>query len=262
MMDFNDNKDGMHNKRKNKKCYPQSETGRALTGLFILVIGVALIFRSIGLFEYFIDQYIFEWPVILIAAGVISLLSKPNKGPGIILLSLGLVFYLKEINFFHLGFDIVVWQVIVAIILLLFGFSLIFLKKPIHKKDKDKDVYKDSESDDENEIIDEVAVLGGGDRNILTDNFRGGRFIGIFGGSNFYMKGCSLAPGKNVLNVICVFGGFKMVIPEDWNVQIKTTSIFGGINDKRRYHDDPNIIHANQLIIRGLLIFGGGDIKR
>jgi hypothetical protein len=50
------------------------------------------------------------------------------------------------------------------------------------------------------------------------------------------------------------------VVPSDWKVQLKMTSILGGFNDKRTFikeSPDPSRI----LIIKGTAIFGGGEIK-
>ena len=77
--------------------------------------------------------------------------------------------------------------------------------------------------------------------------------MAFLGGSVFNLKGCSMAQGKNHLDVICVFGGFKMTVPEDWNIQIKTISIFGGISDKgQNTHQSQDVIYTNVLIIKGL----------
>jgi predicted membrane protein len=97
---------------------------------------------------------------------------------------------------------------------------------------------------------------------MVTNNFKGGKMLAVFGGSNFYLAKCKLAPGKNYIDVLAVFGGFKLVVPEDWNIKISTISIFGGISDKHRMHT-PNQVTEDlpELIIKGFVIFGGGEIK-
>lgn len=237
-------------------CKRNKEAGRFMFGLFVLLGGLALLLRSMGIYREFIDTYIFEWQIVLVLIGLSSLVSHSNKGPGIMFLTFGAVLYLRD--YFDFSTYIVFWQVIVAIVLLLLGFTVLFMRSSPGKQTNDED------TDDLNpDIIEDIAILGGSERSMITDNFRGGKIVAFLGGSGFNLKGCNLAPGKNNLNVICIFGGFKMVIPENWNVQIKTTSIFGGISDKnQRIIEDPNVIHANVLIIKGLLLFGGGEIKR
>ena len=115
---------------------------------------------------------------------------------------------------------------------------------------------------DTDDIIDEVAVFGGGDRNIVSQNFQGGKILAIFGGSNFYMTKARLAPGKNYIDILAIFGGLKMVVPEDWTVRINVISVFGGFSDKHKIHvPDENMKPESELIIKGFVLFGGGEIK-
>ena len=86
--------------------------------------------------------------------------------------------------------------------------------------------------------------------------------LAIFGGSNFNMTRAKLAPGKNYIDVFVVFGGMKFVVPEDWNIKIEVVSIFGGMSDKHRTHIPEGMSHSEgQLIIKGFVLFGGGEIK-
>jgi predicted membrane protein len=75
------------------------------------------------------------------------------------------------------------------------------------------------------------------------------------------MLKAQLEPGTNVIDVFCLFGGTKLIIPEDWNVKIRVTSIFGGFSDKRHIMPETRISEETQLVITGLTMFGGGDIK-
>lgn len=111
-------------------------------------------------------------------------------------------------------------------------------------------------------IIDEIALFGGGDRVVTSQQFQGGKVTTIFGGLNYNMLKAKLAPGDNVIDVFCLFGGMKLIVPEGWPVKIRVMSIFGGFSDKHRYRvPETNLDQNAQLIIRGTAIFGGGEIK-
>jgi predicted membrane protein len=76
------------------------------------------------------------------------------------------------------------------------------------------------------------------------------------------MLKAKLAPGENVIDVFCLFGGMKVIVPEGWTVKIRVLSIFGGFSDKHRYKfPENNVDQGSQLIIRGTAVFGGGEIK-
>jgi predicted membrane protein len=76
------------------------------------------------------------------------------------------------------------------------------------------------------------------------------------------MLKAKLAPGENYIDVFCMFGGMKLAVPEGWNVKIRVTSLFGGFSDKQRFRTtEANIDTSSKLIIKGTVIFGGGEIK-
>ncbi len=63
---------------------------------------------------------------------------------------------------------------------------------------------------------------------------------------------------RAVLDVSAVFGGVKLVVPSDWDVQNKATAIFGGVEDKRTAL---SAFHSKVLVIDGAAVFGGVEIK-
>jgi len=111
------------------------------------------------------------------------------------------------------------------------------------------------------DVIDDVAIFGGGTKIITSENFKGGNVTAIFGGSEIILKGCKLAEGTNVIDVLAVFGGTTIIVPSDWNIVLNVTPIFGGFSNKSV--KDPNrvIDLSKTLIIKGLVVFGGGELK-
>jgi predicted membrane protein len=109
--------------------------------------------------------------------------------------------------------------------------------------------------------IDDVSIFGGGTKNFTTRNFSGGKLTAIFGGSDIHLENCQLAHGKNDLDLFVMFGGYTIYVPHNWNVIIDVVPIFGGFSDKRI--KDPNRVYEEDkvLIIKGVILFGGGEIK-
>jgi len=70
-----------------------------------------------------------------------------------------------------------------------------------------------------------------------------------------------MAEGNNVIDILALFGGTTIIIPKDWNVQINITPIFGGFSNKTAKLPNLSIDYSRMLIIKGLCIFGGGEIK-
>lgn len=106
-----------------------------------------------------------------------------------------------------------------------------------------------------------VNVFSGGDRQIVTDNFSGGNITAVFGGSKIDLTKSRLVPGVSQLEITCVFGGTEIIVPEDWNVVLDITPVLGGFSDERKFSSGRAFDEGRQLIIKGTVVFGGGDLK-
>jgi predicted membrane protein len=111
------------------------------------------------------------------------------------------------------------------------------------------------------DYIDYVHVFSGGERQIVSDNFRGGKVTAVFGGSEIDLTKAKLAPGVSELELACVFGGTTIIVPDDWNVKIEVVPVLGGFGDSRKLNPGRIIDTTRQLIIKGAVVFGGGEIK-
>ncbi|MBN1117111.1 MAG: hypothetical protein JXA77_07900 [Bacteroidales bacterium] len=233
----------------------QENKKRILIGVVIIVVGALLLMRNFGVYDDYISKYIFHWEMILISIGLISIVSHEGRGPGYLMLLLGGIFYTRnvlDLTFFE---GINFWQLFLAFMFIFAGIFVIFKRKSTYEC---KNPHRSTTDMD---TMDEVAVFGGGDRTIVSDSFKGGKLLAVFGGSNFNLMRSKLAPGKNYIDVLVVFGGFKLVVPEEWNVKINAISIFGGLTDKHRVSRPKPTENESELIIKGFVIFGGGELK-
>jgi predicted membrane protein len=65
--------------------------------------------------------------------------------------------------------------------------------------------------------------------------------------------------GRIIIDCFNMFGGTKLIVPADWEVQSGVVTIFGGIEDKR---PPSTTVNPNKLVyIDGTCIFGGVEIK-
>jgi predicted membrane protein len=108
-------------------------------------------------------------------------------------------------------------------------------------------------------FFEDIAIFGGGERRILTQTFKGGQLVAMFGGSKIDLIHSNIASGdKPVIEVVCIFGGSTLLVPSDWNVRVEVFNIFGGYVDKRI---TSQVDFNKTLIIKGVTIFGGGEVK-
>jgi predicted membrane protein len=239
---------------KNKMAKRSESSHRLMIGILLIIAGLILILKKSTVLpqplDYFIDDVIFSWQMLLIAIGVVSLIGSDNKTPGIVLISVGGFFLIPELftNFFR-SFNFF-WPALFIVI----GVVLLLNSKRLSAVSS----YKGESKAD---IIDIVNIFSGAERQLITDNFKGGKITAIFGGGEVNLTRCSLAPGDNVIEITCIFGGTTIIVPENWNVILEVTPILGGFSDNRKIIGDVMRDNTRTLAVRGTVIFGGGEIK-
>ena len=239
---------------KNKMAKRSESSHRLMIGILLIIAGLILILKKSTVLpqplDYFIDDVIFSWQMLLIAIGVVSLIGSDNKTPGIVLISVGGFLLIPELftDFFR-SFNFF-WPALFIVI----GVVLLLNSKRLSAVSS----YKGESKAD---IIDIVNIFSGAERQLITDNFKGGKITAIFGGGEVNLTRCSLAPGDNVIEITCIFGGTTIIVPENWNVILEVTPILGGFSDNRKIIGDVMRDNTRTLAVRGTVIFGGGEIK-
>jgi predicted membrane protein len=125
-------------------------------------------------------------------------------------------------------------------------------------KKKSKDL-KDNKKGVLSDRLEEVAVFGGKNKVVSSQNFEGGEIVAVFGGNEVDLRPANVVEGGAELEVVCVFGGTEIKIPEDWDVEVDATSIFGAVKDERRVVGD--LDSAKKIVLTGAVVFGGVVIK-
>ncbi|MBE3085069.1 MAG: hypothetical protein IMZ64_02500 [Bacteroidetes bacterium] len=236
--------------RQYRREHHHLQNNRAIIGVILVVVGLFLVMRNTGFFPDFIDHVIFSWPMLLVTIGlVITIGSSGGKTSGIIVMAVGAFFLIPHI--FRETFDVnMFWPSIFIIIGIVFIFS---------KRKGWNSVSTTPQSGDD--YIDYVHVFSGGERQIVSDNFRGGKVTAVFGGSEIDLTKAKLAPGVSELELACVFGGATIIVPDDWNVKIEVVPVLGGFGDSRKLIPGRTIDTSRQLVIKGAVVFGGGEVK-
>jgi predicted membrane protein len=225
-------------------------SNRAIIGVILVMIGLFLVLRNTGFFPEFIDHVVFSWPMLLVAIGLVMTLGAAEKTSGVIVMAVGGFFLIPMIfrETFH------AYNMFWPSIFIIIGILFIVTKRKGWNSVSSKGIVGD-------DFIDIVNVFSGGERQIVSENFRGGRISAVFGGTELDLTKAKLAPGVNELEIACVFGGATFIVPDDWNIIIHVTPILGGFSDSRKLNLGRNVDSTKQLIIKGAVVFGGGEIK-
>ncbi len=236
----------------------QSQTARILIGVGLILLGVLYFLKEVDIIGEQLNHVIFSLPTGVLIIGIILFVNSRRKSLAYLLMALGSVGMI--IKSFSLDYS----DFIVPVILLALGFYIIYRHV---EKQREAELGSDTDSlrnqyRSEYDVLEEVSVFGGNKKIINSKNFRGGNITIIFGGSEIFLRDCELSDGENVLDLFVIFGGCDLTVPSNWNVKIDVVSLFGGFSSKRYNYSKSDDVDENKtLVIKGLVLFGGGEMK-
>lgn len=233
----------------------QNQSRTVAIAVLIIAAGVLLLISSLEIIPFNLSRYVISWQMLLIGIGVISILTSKEKVTGLILIAIGGIFLIAKMNYL----SVPVWSILWPTVLIIIGVSLLYSHSL--KRNEPGLPKEGGPIGDNDEFINEVAIFGGNEKHISTQNFRGGKITNIFGGSELNFSKTELAEGDNFLEILYIFGGSTMVVPPDWDIHMDVVSVFGGFSDKRYKRLDAPSNKTKRITIKGLVIFGGGELK-
>ncbi|MDR0510224.1 MAG: cell wall-active antibiotics response protein [Rikenellaceae bacterium] len=110
--------------------------------------------------------------------------------------------------------------------------------------------------------LDINSVFGSGRHTVLEEFFNGGEVNSVFGNVMLDLRKTRLKEEKTFLELNVVFGGVQIYLPREWNVELHTNPVAGGMADKRDNSPETieQIDRSKTLVIICNLIFSGGDL--
>lgn len=211
-----------------------------IVGIVFIVVGIIVGLNSFGItnINIFFDGW---WTLFIIIPAINGLVTDEEKTGSIIWLIIGITLLLGCQDL--ISFDIL-WKLTLPVILVFIGLSIMF----------NNNGKKSSKNTDDNEYC---ACFSGQTIKFDGKDFKGAEVNAIFGGITIDLTNAKVKDGA-VIDATAVFGGVTILIPEDLKVEIKSTSVFGGVSDKTKNKEkkDKVTLHVN-----GCSIFGGVDIK-
>ncbi len=239
---------------ESNRKYHRASDGKLVLGGLLIIAGALIMLGNFDFININLSYYIFNWKSFLIYLGLYFLITRPNKNTAYILIGLGIFFWFPSI----LGENVQLGDVFWPLILIALGYLLITRQ---HRSWNGIHHHYDAQNKDEKEtgFLDHLSFFGGSVKIIQSTHFKGGNITAIFGGSEFDLTHVEMDSDTAVIDIFALFGGMKFIIPENWNVQSDTVTIFGGFTDKRRNTlTQPD---GKVLIVKGLIILGGVEIK-
>jgi hypothetical protein len=108
--------------------------------------------------------------------------------------------------------------------------------------------------------LNEFAIMGGGDRIVRSQDFRGGEVTAIMGGFGIDLRGAAISGDSATIHVFALWGGVEFKVPEEWNVVMAGVPILGAFTNSAASFR-PGEASARTLIVKGTVIMGGVEVK-
>ena len=224
--------------------------GNVLWGIVLIIIGLIVGGNALGItnINIFFNGW---WTLFIIIPCFIGLFKEREKTGNIIglLIGISLLLCCQDV----LNFDLV-WKLLFPVILIAIGISFIFKDTFDHKvSEKIKKLNENKNKDNEY-----CATFSGQNVKFDGENFSGANLTAVFGGVKCDLKN-SIIENDVLSNASSIFGGIEIFVPDNVKIKIKSSSIFGGVHDKKDNKIEDNEAHT--IYINATCLFGGVEIK-
>lgn len=234
------------------------DRGPLVGGVVLIVVGTVLLLEKLG---YLPSGFALHfWPLIFIVIGIVKIIYADGRAIGSALIAVGILLQLQQSGILHVEF----WQLWPAF-LIIAGVVMLFqtmVRPPL------PDISPNSSSPNpieepgsENPEFDSAYVFGGAERHINTKNFRSGRLFAMFGGYKIDFRHADMQGDSAVIEANAFFGGGEIIVPEHWFVSMHGVGIFGGYTDKTRHFQPDPSKPTKTLVVKGMAMFGGVEVK-
>ncbi|MEA2338713.1 MAG: hypothetical protein QOE82_2720 [Thermoanaerobaculia bacterium] len=209
-----------------------------VVGIFFTLLGILLTLDNFDLADA--DRFLPYWPVFLIAIGLMKLQDRDNRIPAIFAIAAGALLLLFTTDWVTFSiFDL--WPVALilaglAIMARAFGFRTDALT-----------------SGSDSTIL---AIFGVRKEAVTSRNYRGGRIIAFMGGCELDLTKADMENGPAELEIVAIWGGVEIKVPEGWEVIGNALPIMGGADIRTKAAPG-----GRRLIVNGVVIMAGVDIK-
>ena len=217
--------------------------GNIIFGLFFIVAGIGYAGNVFDFWNFtlFFDGF---WTMFLIIPAALDIFKNGFKAGNSIILATGIVFLVRSQDFFGINIlNKMFWPAFLVLIGVIIIFARGFSRKPYQFV---------SESYQRNIS----AVFSGKDIRV-DEKLSDMRIESIFGGVNLDLRNAIIDSDVNI-HVEAVFGGVNLYMPQNVEVIVSDSSVFGGVTNRTapNYKND-----AKKIYLTTECVFGGVEIK-
>lgn len=245
---------------------PDSPQSRKTVAYVLVAIAGILVLSNAGLFNIFglrdligaIFRLIFNSiPYVLTLAGIFWIARSGKREAPLmawLVIVFGAVLIVSQIGLFGLSFG----DMVAPMILITVAF---FLVNPRNLLPRRLNTSND-ELDPNQQEIKLFAFMGGGELNYHSKQLKGGEVMAIWGGYDLDFSDADMEGDSMQLNLYCIMGGIEITVPANWKVEKSgAVCIMGGYSNKTRDMAEELNLPSKTLVVTGLALMGGGEIR-
>ncbi len=218
-------------------------------GIVLVAVGVIIALNALEITD--IDIF-FEgwWTLFIIIPCFIGIFTSKEKFGSLLGVAVGVFLLLccQDVLEFSM-----LWKLGLPVIIVAVGLKMIFGGLFKHKSEKIAENIKINNG----EISKFGATFSGADANFSGEMFYGTELNALFGGVTCDLRGAFIEQDC-VVKANAIFGGVDIFVPEGVNVKVHSTSLFGGVDNKKHKNSSEN---SHTIFVHANCIFGGVDIK-
>lgn len=227
----------------------QRVTPQVIIGLAVIAVGVLFTLDNLGLVDA--HRYLRFWPAALVLIGFVKLRQAIRDGhgwvSGLLFFGVGSWMLLEDVTYIRLNA-----RDIFPLFLVFLGAYLVWRGFGGARRVRAADAQSHFSS---------LAVMGGSVRRNASQTFAGADLTAVMGGCEADLRQASIAPNTEaVIDVFAFWGGIELKVPEDWTVINRVVPLMGGVDDKT-VPPKPSTAPAKHLVLRGLVLMGGIEVK-
>jgi len=250
--------------------------GRLVAGGILILLGLVYALDSFGVL--YAGDIVRYWPLIMVGIGITRLVQgrfQSHRIAGVVLILLGSIFLLRTLHlFFFRSRD--VWPVVLLVVGGALVWQALSRRSPAFLtsagtsgEEKILEAARERIAErremrggatEVGSVLNEFAFMGGGDRVVRSQDFRGGEVTAILGGFGIDLRGAGIAGDSATINIFTLFGGVDVKVPEEWNVAVAGSPILGVVTNSAKSFRQGDA-SAKTLVIKGVAIMGGVEVK-
>ena len=227
---------------------PRGMTSQVVLGLLVIGMGLLFLLDNLGILD--VHRAFSFWPMVFVVAGTVKLCDTRTQGGvlmGAGLVGIGILMMLDRMGVIDFN-----WRTVWPLVLI--GLGVFLVTKALRGRRPAHGVLQEGAPADS--MLDVVAVLGGFERRVTSQDFRGAEVTAIMGGCALDLRGASIR-GEAVVSVFAFWGGLTLKCPPDWTIILEGTPILGAFEEKTVAPPD----NSKRLIVRGYAIMGGVEVR-